>query len=389
MLWLYRFLMGYVTVLFSGDFCEKILNLTAKNRITLWNSRLTKKGIESNLLAKDFKRLRAIIRKSEIKVHILKRKGLPFKTSKYNKRLGLLIGAVIFMSFLKVMSGFIWVIDINGNETVSSSQILSACKEIGIKEGVKRSSIHTKTDRERLLLKLDKLAWASLNIEGSRLGVNVTERKKTEADETAPSNLKATADGIIKKIDIVSGNCLVKTGDAVKKGDVLVSGVIEKLSGTHFVKSQGTITAETVEEIKLESKYKTEKTINSGKQKTKNVLEIFSLKIPLFLGEEKGEYKAYKDTKSLSFLGKDLPLRIHSKTFYFYETYKLTYSKEQLEAELQKKLEKGLEKGSSIIESNVAETNDGLILTALVSNTKNIASEEKMLISENNESPLG
>lgn len=389
MLWLYRFLMGYVTVLFSGDFCEKILNLTAKNRITLWDSRLTKKGIESNLLARDFKRLRAIIRKSEIKAHILKRKGLPFKTAKYNKRIGLLIGAVIFMAFLKVMSGFIWVIDINGNETVSSSQILSACKEIGIKEGVKRSSIHTKTDRERLLLKLDKLAWASLNIEGSRLGVNVTERKKNEADETAPSNLKATADGIIKKIDIVSGNCLVKTGDAVKKGDILVSGVIEKLSGTHFVKSQGTITAQTVEEIKLEGKYKTEKTINSGKQKTKNVLEIFSLKIPLFLGEEKGEFKTYKDTKSLSFLEKDLPLRIHSKTFYFYETYKLTYSKEQLKAELQKKLEKGLEKDSSIIESNVTETTDGLILTALVSNTKNIALEEKMLISENNESPLG
>ena len=67
----------------------------------------------------------------------------------------------------------------------------------------------------------------------------------------------------------------------------------------------------------------------------------------------------------------------------------MTYSKEQLETELQKKLEKGLEKGSSIIESNVTETNDGLILTALVSNTKNIASEEKMLISQNNESPLG
>ena len=388
MLWLYRFLMGYVTVLFSGDFCEKILNLTAKNRITLWDSRLTKKGIESSILARDFKKLKNIIRKSEIKVHILRKKGLPFRTAKYNKRLGLLVGAIIFIAFLKIMSGFIWVIDINGNELVTSSQILSACKEIGIKEGVKRSSIHTKTDRERLLLKLDKLAWASLNIEGSRLGVNVTERKKAEADATAPSNLKATADGIIKKIDIVSGNCLVKTGDAVKKGDVLVSGVIEKLSGTHFVKSQGTITAETVEEIKLEGKYKTEKTINSGEQKTKKVLEIFSIKIPLFLGEEKGEYKTYKDTKALSFLGKDLPLRIHSKTFHFYEKYKFTYSKEQLETELRKQLEKKLAKGSSITQSNISETADGLIITALISNTKNIAAEEKMLISQDNESPL-
>lgn len=387
MLWLYRFFMGYVTVLFTGDFSEKILNLTAKNRISLWDSRLTKKGIESNILSKDFKRLRPIIRKSEIKAHILKKQGLPFKTAKYNKRSGLLVGAVIFIAFLKIMSGFIWVIDINGNETVSNSQILSACEKIGIKEGIKKSSIHTKTDRERLLLKLDKLAWASLNIEGSRLGVNVSERKKTEADTTSPSNLKASADGIIKKIDIVSGNCLVKTGDTVKKGDVLVSGVIEKLSGTHFVKSQGTITAETVEEIKLEGKYKTEKTINSSKKKTKKVLEIFSLKFPLFLGEENGEYKSFKETKSLSFLGKNLPLRIHCKTFNFYETYKLTYTKEQLKTELENSLAKKLKSGSSIVESNISETPDGLILTALISNTENIATEEKMLISEN-QSPL-
>jgi hypothetical protein len=53
------------------------------------------------------------------------------------------------------------------------------------------------------------------------------------------------------------------------------------------------------------------------------------------------------------------------------------------------KLEKGLEKGYSIIESNVTETTDGLILTALVSNTKNIATEEKMLISYERHSSIG
>ncbi len=387
MLWLYRFLKGYVTVLFEGEFCEKILNLTAQNRISLWDSRLNKKGITSSVLAGDFIKLRKILRKSGIRVHILEKKGLPFKTAKYNKRAGLLIGAVIFVLFLKIMSDFIWVIDIVGNENVKNEEILSACQEIGIKEGIHKSKIHTKTDRERLLLKLDKLAWASLNIEGSRLTVNVSESKKKEETLTS-SNLKATADGIIKKIDIVSGNCVVKTGDTVKKGDILVSGVIEKLSSTHFVRSAGTVIAETKRSITVESRYKTEKTLENGKQKRKKVLEIFTLKIPLYLGEENGEYRAEKSVKALKLFGQELPIRVYIKDFTFYDKYKITYQKEQLLKELDKKLAEKLEKEGvenfTVENQKYYETADGLKLEALISSEENIATEEKMLISEQN-----
>lgn len=388
MLWLFRILNGYVTVLFTGEFCEKILNLTAKNRISLWNSRLTKKGIESCLLAKDFKRLRAIIRGSNIKAHILKKHGVPFKTAKYNKRLGLIIGAVLFIAFLKIMSSFIWVIDVTGNEKVKTEDILAACNNIGIREGLRKSKINPKTERERLLLEIDSLAWASLNIEGSRLTVNVSETKKKEDEASHPCNLKASADGIIKKIDIVSGNCVVKTGDTVKSGDVLVSGVIENEGGTRFVKSSGTIIAKTTRSITLEGKYKTEKVSESGKVKHKKVLEVFTLKIPLFLGEEADNYTYEKETKALKLFSQVLPIKIHTKSFKFYEKYKITYSKEQLLSELEKQLENRLiEEGikSYTIENReITETKDGIKLTALISAEENIAKEEKMLISEQN-----
>ena len=55
MLYLYRLAVGYLRVLFYGDNSERILDLTAKNRITLWDSRLVKNGIESSITVKDFK----------------------------------------------------------------------------------------------------------------------------------------------------------------------------------------------------------------------------------------------------------------------------------------------------------------------------------------------
>ena len=71
----------------------------------------------------------------------------------------------------------------------------------------------------------------------------------------------ATADGIIKKMDIVSGNSVVKVGQAVKKGDLLVSGIIETVDGTRFVKSKGTVLATSEKEITLRENFKQKKWI--------------------------------------------------------------------------------------------------------------------------------
>ena len=53
MILIYRWLIGFLRVKFCGDGYEKILNLAARNRITLWNSRLVSGGIETNITVKN------------------------------------------------------------------------------------------------------------------------------------------------------------------------------------------------------------------------------------------------------------------------------------------------------------------------------------------------
>ena len=88
MLYLYRFAIGYLRVVFYGELNEKILDLTAKNKITLWNIKLTKTGIECYLTVSDFRKLRGIIKKSGVKAHIIEKFGMPFKINKNRKRFG-------------------------------------------------------------------------------------------------------------------------------------------------------------------------------------------------------------------------------------------------------------------------------------------------------------
>lgn len=383
MLWLYRYICGYLRVIIKGEFNENILNLCAINSITLWNSRLVKKDIETCILIKDFKKLKNIMRGSKTRIHILKKSGLPFKINKNRNRQGLLLGIILLFVLLKIMSGYIWVIDIVGNKTVNQNEILNALRKIGITEGIKSSVINPKTDREHLLLECDSLAWASLNIEGSRLTVNVTEIDKTNNNSNTPSNLKAKADGIIKKIDVTKGNCVVKVGDTVKTGDLLVSGITENLGGTVFTESLGSIYADTFREYKLTKNFKQKISFDTGDTKTKKVLELFSLRIPLYLGKETEEYTSSINVKNLKLFSKSLPIKIYSRKFCFKKEENITYTKEQLYEQLENNLKETAQKDGindfTVISKNFLETENGITLSAVIKAEENIAISEEIL----------
>ena len=386
MLWFIRYLSGFVKVIFYGECPERILNLAVLHRIFLWNSKLTKDGIEVCISAKDFKKLRHIVRKSGLKFKIRQKNGLPFKTVKYRKRSGIIVGFIMFCLFLAVMSKYIWIIDVTGNNKVPDAEIIGALKEIGITKGVKSSKINAKTEREKLLLQLDSLAWASLNIEGCKLTVNVSEIKDEKPKNNSPSNLVAKADGIIEKIDVTSGNCIVNCGDTVKAGDVLVSGIIEGQNGTKFVRSQGVITAACERSITAKGDFKQKKTLENGKRKTKWVLECFWFKIPLYLGSENKNHNSYYKTKDFSLFGQTLPVKLHKKEFRFTDEYTLTYDKKRLEEKLKKEIRENLKnqeiKDYTVTEQKIIESENGITLTQIITSRENIVVSEDLMISE-------
>lgn len=388
MLWLYRFISGYLIVEFFGEFSEQILNICAKNRISLWNSRCVKRKIICCITVRDFLRLPEVIRKKKIRVHILKKIGFPFFIAKYKKRFGFLLGIIIFISFLQFMSCFVWSIEVVGNHKLKDQEILEQCKQIGIYEGIRKTSVNPKIQKEKLLLNSEKLAWASLNIEGCRLTVNVSEVKEVAEDNTIPSNLKASADGIIKKVDITSGNCVVKVGDTVSKGDILVSGIIEKPEGTRFVHSIGTVTAKTERSIVVSGQFERDIEIETGKERSKSVLSFFGIKLPLYLGKEKTPYKSEINLSEAKLLGERLPITLHTKKFVFLEKRAVTLTDEELNTELQKKFEEEIKANKigtyEVLDKKLTEIEGGLQLITIISAEEDIAYQDILLFNSGN-----
>lgn len=383
MLYIFRFLSGYLQVFVLGG-GERILNLTAKNNITFWNTKLKKDGIEGYISIRDFKRLAYLKRPKGFRIHIVKRYGLPFKLKSNRRKLRTTFCLAVFFITLWILSHHIWSIEIVGNKVTNKTDIISALREIGIYEGVRSSDVSPKTDRERLLLKLDTLSWCSLNVEGSRLTVNVSEITEKETAKV-PVNLIAEYDGIIKKINVTSGSCLVKVGDTVATGEVLVSGIIESAEGTKFAASSGEIIAEIQKEITLSADFKQSYTYPTGKIKRKRVLELFTLKIPLYLGKETKPATEKSKFYQASVLGQALPIKIYEKEFTFTKTATKTLSEtellEKLKQELKENLNsKGIE-NYQILNESIEKSPKGITLKTLINTQINIASTKEIHIS--------
>ena len=388
LLWLYRAALGILTVEISGYMCEKFLNKCALNGISLWNIKKKNSKIICCITARDFKYLPALMKKSGLRVHIIKKSGVPFVRKRYSKRYGIAAGAAVFFGILLFMSRFIWVIDVKGNHSVSAGEIISLCREMGITEGAYIKKIDPKNAKQQLLLKDGRLAWAAFNIEGCRLTVDVTEAKQKNSGGDTPADLKASWDGIITKINVKSGNCLVHIGDTVKKGDLLVSGVVESASGTVFVHSSGVITAATERTVTVTVPKKRTYGVSTGKKVKKSVIDIFGVKIPLYLGRTEGDCDVHTSLKQASLFGKALPIRLYTAELSLIEKKEEQLTADDAKEELEKKL-KSLDEVENLsgfeVKNREYDENEGnFCLKAAIYGEENIAVENIMLFSTGN-----
>lgn len=390
MFWIIRYFLGFVKIEFCGELCEQIINMAHKNKIPLWNLKYKKRKITAYISAKNFKKMPLIHRKTRVKIKILEKYGIPFLINKHKKRSGLLFGFIIFMSSLYFLSIFVWTVNVLGNENISDSEIINSCRKIGVYEGVTKTSFDTKDAAQSLLLINEGLAWASFNLEGSVLNVNVTETVNIkEKGEDLPSNIIADYDGIVKKIDAKSGNVVVKVGDAVAKGDVLVSGVMERLNSTLFVRSKGEVFAETNLTFSAEKSFEDTVEYKTGRVIRKNTLEIFSLKIPFGFQKVKGEHIKEEKFNRLVILGRNLPVATKKTTYYFTDKKKVSYTKEKIKDSLIKEIEEKIKKEGvkeyELRSEEFIETDEKITYKKQIAVIKNIAKEQKIRVDNKTE----
>ena len=145
----------------------------------------------------------------------------------------------------------IFFFQIEGNAAVPDKKILELAAQCGIEFGVSRQEIRSEKVKNQLLSSVPELEWVGINTAGCVATISVRERQS--GDELAQlhgvSSIIATRDGVIRELTVTGGSAACKTGQAVKAGEVLISGYTDCGISIRAERAQGEVYAETHHEF--------------------------------------------------------------------------------------------------------------------------------------------
>lgn len=175
---------------------------------------------------KDLKKVLSILEKRGEKTQILQRWGLKFTIANMKNRPALL-GAFVALFLLTCwLPSRVLFVRVEGNQKVPTRQILEQAEQCGVAFLASRREVRSEKMKNALLECNPQLQWAGINTYGCTAVITVRERNDIhfEPQEGGISSIIASRDGVIRDITVQQGNAQCRVGQAVRKGQVLVSG---------------------------------------------------------------------------------------------------------------------------------------------------------------------
>jgi similar to stage IV sporulation protein len=384
-------LIGYIRINVEGFYIEKFINICRQNGIFLWGIKREKASImHTNISIKDFKKIKRITKQINCRVHIERKKGLPFFLDRYKKRKIFVIGLIAILLIIFGTSNFVWNIEVVGNEKINKDELIQELKEQGLEIGTPKRKINKNEIINTIRLKRNDVSWVGINIKGTNVTVKIveTEEKPEIINQDEYCNIVANKDALIQKIDSTKGTSVVKEGDLVKKGSILIGGWMEgKYTGVRYVHGAGKVMGKVWYTETARVQLKEEKIEKTGKEEKKYRINFNNFQINLYKTLSKFEKydTIYTDKKVKIF--SDFYLPVSFTECNNFETISKTEEYTQEEAKniaierAEKKLAEQVTNSDDIQDKkiNVITTNDYVEVEVIYEVLENIGTEEKIV----------
>lgn len=372
---------------------EKILNICLHYRFVYRNMKRSKDFFTLECSMYTANMLCSVCEKYGIAIKVIEKYGLPDVFIRYRKRIGILAGFIISAVLIIWSEQFVWDIRVKGCENIDEIIVKKELSDQNFRLGTYIPGIDIDMIENRVLIYSQDIAWISINMKGSVAYVEIREKTaEPEKKSDRPANLIALWDGMIETIEATEGNIMVRVGQHVRKGELLVSGVYDSnVWGYRYTRAAGNVYARTVREIHVEIPLYYEERRYSGEEYSEITLFFFSKPIKLYrnTGFLVGTYDTIcKEENICLFDGTRIPLTVITtiNRWYTCETLKrdtntameLAYDKLDVE------LAKFLSDGAVLLGKNITWTitDDTYVLDCTATLIENIAGIAEFEVSE-------
>ncbi|MBE6816313.1 MAG: hypothetical protein E7520_01260 [Ruminococcaceae bacterium] len=344
---LIRWVIGFVRFCFFDGFADGFLNACIAAGEPLRNVHRDGAKLYADCPASHYLALSRLARAHGGRLKVVKRKGMVFPFLKMKNRFGLFAGAVAFVVIISALSGFVWNVEIVGNERIDGSELERFIADNGLHSGVFWDGVEKDRIENLVMASFDDCAWVHINEIGTtaRIEIRETRVKPKIAPAKTPANLKATDDGIIVKADVYDGWQVAKKGDSVTKGDLLISGIYdsEKKKGNQFAHARGEYLAQVVYPLENVVSREQSKKVYTTERAFKEFV-FFGLRLPLYFGRMNLQSADVStDDIYLKINDNAIPIGVVTAKVRYYTVQKITLSDKELTALCKAETEKQIQ----------------------------------------------
>ncbi len=309
---LFSYFFGTVRIDISSGYADRFFDAAFRCGV-FYRTVKPKEGFRDALLirAKDEGRAKKLLSEAGC-VFSLTHRGFPEAAFRLIKSPGLIAGAILSAALVILCNSYVWEVRISGAEDVPKSEIAAAAEKAGIFRGMKKSGADEREAANVIINECPGVSFAAVNVRGAVAFVDVRERETHEVfDKSGSSDLVAAFSGVVTAINVRSGDVLVRVGDTVSKGDVLVTGTRIYESGlTYLMRSEGEIFASVNNEFTVSVPLVSEERVLSGRETVKKSINFLTNRLNISINSSQIpiDCDIIYEEKNLSFFGMKLPV---------------------------------------------------------------------------------
>lgn len=250
----WRSIGGVIAVELTSAEPEESLSAIIRTGIELYGVQHDKNLVCSfTVRRRDFERLSMLCEKRGDTLRVLRKKGLYYGILRLTNRKLLLFGISLILFSAVCLPTRVLFVRVEGNSTIPENEIISAAEGCGIRFGASRRLVRSEKVKNALLDAVPQLQWAGVNTSGCCAVISVRERASSpeNTENSGISSIVADRDGYILSTVVTRGTAQVQPGQAVRKGQILISGYTECGICIQATRAQGEIMAQTRRDLNV------------------------------------------------------------------------------------------------------------------------------------------
>ena len=220
-------MMNKYRISISGKNCDYFLNLLIQKNITIYSLKKDINNLIIDVSLEDYKKIKKI--KTSYKIKVLDIYGYSHLINIIKNNWFFILSFFICLLLLIISSFFIYSVEVDSSNQYIRKMLLEDLKVRGISSFKiqKNYDYRQKVISEILEEERDYLEWLDIKTSGTRYEVSIVLRvKENSNDSCVPSNIVASKDAFVTKIDAYQGEVNTSLFRYVRKGDILISGDI-------------------------------------------------------------------------------------------------------------------------------------------------------------------